>query len=567
MWGVAELAGIDIAADPEEATAAVPNLTLKLLRDEDVDIIFIVQAFTRGIGDAGPDLDDDGDIASLAIAEESNENAAAIAGGFLFLADADWCGRPDEIGAAHREADPRLISPGSIEIRVPYLPELGRRATTQIATIEVSNVDGYFDAFQYANSINGQSVRVFMAEDWGRLDEAILLVDTRGRSLVADAEKCVIKIESSASRLDIPFNNVTFTGTTGTGGDPQLAGVRIPVTLGDPPNIEPRLESIADQVYRVNVGAVSDIPVVRDSGAASFVWDGLDFDNLAAFKAHVTSPGFYTKATKFGRFKLGNQPAGVVTCDVVGLTNSTRQILAALAQRLSSALVNFGSFGVIPEDPIGFYADGSTAYLVSDIYDALLRPYNCFYGDGPDGRLAIGRILKPGTDPAIWGFDDDDHIADPEIEEFDEPPRWRQGVTWGRNWRPMQPGELVDVGPGLDTATWQRLQRDQETYYAEDGTVLLRHQGAIEGPVIQGYFTTEQGARAAADPLLALLKSSLQKQRHRTKMQGIFAPVGSTGQIDSERLDLTGGRGAIVVGRSIITEAEEVEILSLVAMN
>ena len=568
--GDLDIGGSDLAALEEEPSSAKPSLFLKLISGEEPDIIFFVQAFHRSIGQAGPGLDDDGDIGSLAIGEESNEGAAGEPGGALFLSTADWCGAPDDFGSSGREADPRLLTPGSIEVRAPYLPELGRRALTQVATLEAINVDGFFDEFQWNETLSGQTIQIFMGEDGGKFSDAIELVRSRVKALVAGPEIATITLETAASRLDTPLFSARYTGAGGANGDPRLKDKAVPLAFGDCFNIEPDLENFGRQVYRCAAGRINAIKAVRDRGAASFIWDGVDLDNLGEFYAHETPAGYYTKATALGRFKLGNEPAGVVTADVEGSTlfgsysAKTGDILAFLASRLSPEFVNVQSFGGLPEHAVGFYADGKTELQVSEVFDALLAPFNAFYGDQPDQRLGIGRIADADA-PQRWTFDDDDLIADPQLDAFDEPPRWRQAVTYARNWRPMSESELVEPGPYLSAPLWQRLQRSEETATDDDAIVKLRYDNAIEGPPLRGYFVDAAGAQAAAAAIRRFLSRGLMKRKDRTTMQGVKALVGDRGRITGARLGFAQGRDVTMVRRLIDGDGRAVEFDVLAA--
>lgn len=572
--GTATIGGVAIASDPAEAITDALPLSLRLIRGDEVETIFFVRVYNRLISAVSPLPVQANAIAGLPISAEADELPGAGAFDIAFLSDGEWCGRPDDFGAAHLEADPRLISAGNFETNVPYLPEQGRRAQSAVASIEAINADGYFDEFQSKRTTDGLIVQAHVGEVNGYARQHILAYEALGRSVTADLDRAVFEIDTVASLLDRSALIEVYDGVGGSSGDANLAGKFVPLCFGECFNISPDLESFGNLVFRVNAGAVLDITTVKDMGAP-LIWDGVDHPDYSSLATAAVAPGFFTKSTAIGRFRLGAEPAGLVTADVRGAilfgaySARTADILAALAlgpARLDPSLVNLAAFGALPTSSIGIYLDGSQPVTVADIFDALLAPFNGWYGTQRDRRLTVGVIASPNAIVSSWTIDDP-AIYSIDFEEFDEPPRYAQAVTWGRNWSPMAESELVDYTGGAITASeWNRLQRTEETYETIDSSVLIRHRAAFKGAAVRGYFADEAGAISASKNLLAFLKNPMRKARIKTGLNALFIAEGTTGSLVMDRLDLAAGRNATVVRRTLAAERREIEFELLTVM-
>lgn len=572
--GVATIGGVPIAADPDEAIVDDAPLSLRLIRGDEIETLFFVRIQNRSISAVAPLSAEADAISEQPISALGDELPGAGSVDIEFLSDGEWCGRPDDFGAAHLEADPRLISAGDFETNLPYLPEQGRRAQSAVASIEAINADGYFDIFQSQRSIDGLIVQAHVGEVNGYSRQHILAYEALGRSISADFDRATFDIETVASLLDRSALTQTYDGNGGSSGDANLAGKRVPLCFGECFNITPDLESFANLIFRASAGAILDFTAVKDMGAP-LTWDGVDHGDYASLANAVVAPGMFTKATAIGRFKLGAEPAGIVTADVRGeilfgaYSARTADILVALAlsaARLDASLINQASFGVLPTDDIGLYLDGSVDVTVADIFDALLTPFNGWYGAQRDRRLHVGVIASPASLASSWSIDEPS-VFSIDFEEFDEPPRYGQAVTWGRNWTPMSEAELVDYSGGAITvAEWNRLQRSEESYEAVDASVLIRHKAAFKGDAVRGYFAGEAGARAAADSWLAFLKNPMRKARVKTGLNALFIAEGTTGSLQMDRLGLDAGRNATVVRRTLAADRREIEFELLTVM-
>lgn len=575
--GFGAIASYAIGAHPDLGALSADPLAVKLARGAEVDTVILVQIVNRPVSAVATVSAESYAIGALAIGAAPDILAGASPDEILFLADGEWCGRPDDIGAAHWEADPRIFELGEQQDEVPYLPEADRRATTTIANIKAANGDGALDAFMASRTTDGLLMRGFLAEangysrDWIRLFEAI------GEAANPELDDCTFEAQSIASRLEAPALRETYAGTGGANGDARLAGKYVPLAFGDCFNAEPDTESIADGIDRWTSGSLIDVTTLKDKGAP-LIWDGEDHADYASLKNAVVAPGYFTKALAIGRTKRGSQALGRITGDIRAPHDTAAAIMLALARgaaAIPETQIDAPAFGVLPGYKVDLFLKGERQVQVSEIFDGLLRPYNGWYGDNGDARLTVGLIASPVGAAERWRVEADEILAGSlKVRKFDEPPRWRLGVSGARNWTPMDPDELVDwtENPDVTQADWERLQREEEIAEASDATVKQRHAGAFDAlekfGAIRGYFTDIADAQAAANALFEYRKRPMRKIDFETGLQNAQTRPGAAGVIAYDgRLELTDGKPGVIVRRNFSGSGRTVGFTAIVVVD
>lgn len=573
---LAEIGGIEFGVHPDEVFETSNSLLARILRDEEPTTILLLSIGNRPVSDNAGVIGEGGEIASLAFGEAENELAGGGSDESILLSDSDWCGRPDDFGAAHLEADPRIIDVGDYQERIPLFPEEDRRAVTFAASATAANDDGYFSDWQFDRTVEGQTAQMILAEENGYSRDFINIAQMRGRSVRASLKEAVFEFETVSDFFGrTPFCQDKWTGRGGSGGDAHLAGRRIQVVSGFCQNVELVLEDAAFETWRATAGEYIDLPRVMDA-LAPLPWNGQDFlDDLAALKAATIAPGFHARASKIGRVRTnrGGLALGRVTADILAPRPTTADILVFGAfgpAGLPSSFVNQGSFGVLPDDPVGFLARGEET--VEDVFNALLRPFNGHFGPDAQGRLTVGVVNAGALDAPIFSLESDDWI-DGEPDGDAPRARWAQSVTWNRNWTVMSASEIIDheANPDVSAAQWAFAQRESETARASDSSVLQRFRlGGVDdgdevyGPV-EGYFTTEAGAQAAAESLLAWLKLRKKQWRTEAGQRFLFTRAGQPGLLTFDGMGLSTSRVFLPGERVISRRARGAQLSGLIA--
>ena len=162
MLAYHETCGTDICSLLEENPTS-ESIFVRLAIGEDVAIRFLAEIAFANIESAGSGIFDlTGDIGSHAICEADNESSGASSETQLFYSDGGWTGRPDDIARPNIHYEDRLRDPASINKRIPYLPELGRRAQTQFGDIEAISSDGELDSLSSGSTIDGRVIKLFV---------------------------------------------------------------------------------------------------------------------------------------------------------------------------------------------------------------------------------------------------------------------------------------------------------------------------------------------------------------------------------------------------------------------
>lgn len=560
MPGFAAIGDVAIGALPDEGGPSRVPLASRLLAGEEVETVIVMEVVNTPIVPRTSLPSESTAIGALAIGDAPDLLAGAGAEERLFLGDGLWCGRPDDFGAAHLEAEVRLVDIGEFQEEIPYLPEQDRRATASAGAATLANADGRFDDFFGSRSVDAQRVRAWLTDDRdGYTADWIEIMDTLAEALDPELDDARLSPLNVATLLEAPALRSKYEGLGGATGDERLKGKYIPLVIGDCFNVEPDLESFEDQIDRWNEGALSDITAVKD-GAAPLLWDGVDHADYSSLKNAVVAPGFFTKALAIGRTKRGAGAAFRITGDVSGPYGTTAAALLAFARGaagLPEELIDAPSFGVLPTAPIDLFLKGDRSVSVAEIFDALLRPFNGWYGALRARKLRVGIVGSPVPMTKTWTVESHEIFENSlSVRKFETPPRWRVGVTGVRNWTPMTADELVDwrENPDVSQAEWERLQRTEELAERSDAGVKLRHRGALDHietyGAVRGYFTNFADAQAAADSLFLFLSRPMRRVDFETGFQEIFTSPGAAGTLTVEgRLQLDGDRPALVTRR------------------
>ena len=580
MAGVADIAALDIAADPDEIPSEFTTLRERLLRCEEASIIFFVSVVARSILTDDPNLDSEGSIASLAVAEEPDELMGQGDDTILLLSDGEWCGRPDDFGAAHQEADPIVVNAGSIREEIPYKPWTGRRAVRSVGRFEIANDDGAYDDWQFENAIDGGRVTIQLGLQDGYSHDRILVASALGRSMRAGLRRGTFELQNIGDLLDVGVLRGRFRGLGGLSGDVELKDRYLPLALGFCRNIEPVLRSRALLIYQGSSARIGGFPNVYD-GLVPLAYDGVDHPTLEAMARASVAPGFFTQCTAAGCFMLGATPARRVTADIRGSTleggysDRVHNIAPFVMQNLAgipSALVQPSTVGVLPNDGIGIYLNGAQQVSASAILATILRPYNGWYGPMPDGRLGVGAITADLFEQSAWKISNDDIFDLDPLEE--EAPVWRQSLRCARNWTVMSEDDIAIGNTQITQENLAFAQREYERVEAKDITIRLRHRDARDGDedaslgIIDTYINDPVECQRSADRLLNFIKRRVGRVRTDIGVQGVAVRSGVGGRLQAARLGLDpgesgDGRPSITVVNDLTAQDRRVSIEAL----
>lgn len=415
-----------------------------------------------------------------------------------------------------------------------------------ISELVLDNSDGFYDAIADANSVNGQAIvcRVGLVTDppdgvapYAQFETIANLIGDRWRP---SRSELVIETRDLQSLLDLPVQTSIYLGNGGLEGGEGIKGQRRPkvfgrqdATLGKGGNITPTLVIPAEGLFQVNDGPVSSIVAVRDGGIAlTFVANYATVALLRQAALPILSgglgliaPGFWGSCNVEGYFSLGGVAFKQVTCDVVGLTLTTADIIEAVA--LSSAGMSAGNlddwtFEKLNEDQpaeVSYYLDSQSNETCNEMFENLMAGIGGWHGISSLGRLQVRRFEAPIGIASAYYTLGSGHLIDVDRADMprgiDPPPR-RQRVTFGRNWTQQTElfGQVSETNPGFASVLAQPYGlAGTPDLLAEE--ILADYPHAADPPPIQSYLANEADARAEADRKQTLNTSGLKAFRVR----------------------------------------------------
>ena len=229
-----------------------------------------------------------------------------------------------------------------------------------LSLVNNGDLDAWFDYVW-----QGQALRLYLgAPDWAR-DDYLLIVDGINGGITSPArDRVAFSLFDQRKLLDVQVQTNRLSD-----------GTLIPLCYGSVFNVKPILKDAATLRYKLNDGAVTDIPTVRDSG-------------LSVSKTNDLSNGEFT---------LSSAPAGDVTCDVVAPNATAADVVTALAARVSGITVDTTNLTAFANtDPIGLYV--SSEQTVGALIDEVMQTVGGVYRFDELGKLQIVRIDLPTGD-------------------------------------------------------------------------------------------------------------------------------------------------------------------------
>jgi hypothetical protein len=490
-----------------------------------------------------------GGVADFAVAELANPADGIGPPYTLLLSDGDFCGRPDDLVAPNICALPRMLNPGSLDERTPYGAESIGRLATSNSTVILANADQYWDVWLGSNSSVGLTLELWLVEEGGRIDQGIKITSFVIGSMYPDGDSCVIEPQASVDPLEIPALSRFFTGEGGAEGDADLEGIRRERTLGFARSVPCELVDAANLDYAVSDAAISDVTVLED-GEPRILWDGVDHMSEETYRnpANDPDPGFFTKYTKGGRFRLGTSPASgsILTADVEGnltVDGGFEQTPGSLltdfvVQTLGWGRINTDTFDLLPNGRVvGVHIPRGSTLTVAEIFSSVLRPFAAHYYIDDKQKVSIALSVAPGASGSSPAFDfDRDQLLDEGASGVIQPARWRIGVTYERNYTVLA---NTQVSTNLTQAEQNARTREESFAFGVDETVIEKYRNAA--PVdpeetdrldIRGYFKGITNAQATANALLEFHRAPLERIRATVRLRdGLAARRGATGRI------------------------------------
>lgn len=431
----------------------------------------------------------------------------AAAGGetAIHLSDVGYTSRPDD-DPPNRHFEARLNPSFSIESRLFSGDRPSGRSQAAFGAIAVKNGDGWLDPY-LGLGYDGRDVEIRKGPKRGsfRRFETVFRGTAEGWSWTEN--EAVLSLYDRQLVLDRPIQPRLYPGTGGAGGGSDLAGLPIPLLLGEARNLEPVLRDVSRRIYQLNDGRMFALDAVRDKGVALTPAGDIATLGLEAVEDWTPVEGAYVTDLARGLFRLGAEPIGTITCDARGAVGprgyaaTTGEIARLIASRLAAVLgitdpegidtAAFDALEAAQPAPVGIYVarDRPSA---GNVLDRLLAAIGGWWGFTRTGLLTVGILGEPGS-PDVSIAADEIATPGPRMVRAGRPV-WRTRVEWGRNWRPQTADDLSEELSIADRAFYSQAQRFAT---ASDGTVRSKHRLA-EDRTVEAFFVNQDDAAAEA---------------------------------------------------------------------
>lgn len=328
----------------------------------------------------------------------------------FYLASGSYRTEPSDTPAS-RNFISALSDPGSIGVSVYRSGRTGGYGSLEVGDLKIVNSDGRFDSWVNYGFDGRPLVLRLYRPDLPYAYMPVLFTGTVDGPPEVARQSIVLRLRDKQIVLEVPACPGIYAGTNippnGVDGLPtDLKGQRKPKCYGQVSNMTPDLVNTSLQVFRVNDGAVADIPAAYDRGEP-FTKDS-DYPDNVALQAATISAGHYATCFAEGLFRVNATLTGQITADVLeGAAASNRtaaQIIMRIALLAGLSALEISSADAIYLDAmqpavVGIYLSGDTT--AREAINQIAESIGAYAVFDTTGVLRMGRLSEPTGTPVL----------------------------------------------------------------------------------------------------------------------------------------------------------------------
>lgn len=462
---------------------------------------------------------------------------------------------------------PRVGDPGNIE---RHLFSDGRTfgdVSVGAGDVLLKNIDGALDDLRdYA--FDGRAIRIYTltgkAAPFG--SRRLQLEGTVAQTEFQDGD-FAITVRDWLEALRQPLQGDVYTGATTSGGSPVAEGGEDlkdktkTMLWGRKRNIPAVVVDFFGKIYEANGGPVAAISAVYDRGVP-LAGSG-DYGSLAALKAAALQPGQFATCLAIGKFRLGGEPVGLITCDAVEVGSASDRTAGQIARRmlLKAGMIEGEDFlaadiaaldtSVSYECGIWYGADANVTTLQALSF--VLQSVGASIAPDFSGVYRVRRFLAPDRAKAVKTIDEayiigpgEDLDRDAPGDESDGLPTKKVTVRWGINYAVASASDLDTTNSSAEFRAFATQEWRQATATANDTAErhLLAHEMTFDTALV-----SLANAEAEAGRRLALYRVSREVFRVTLPTQyAAGVDLSDTVILRASRYGLEQGRAVVVIG-------------------
>lgn len=387
--------------------------------------------------------------------------------------------------------------------------------------IIIINNDGMYD-FLLPHAFDGRDFIVKVGEEAMLYRDFIVVLQGKIQKVQYELSQISFVIRDRQLELDKVISEEKYKGNNQLplgieGLETDLKDKNKNVIFGTVSNIEPLCVNTSKLIYQVSNSKVNDI-TVYDKGV--MLTYGGEVDSLDALYAQDPPEGSYLVYLENGLFRIGMEPSGNITCDVIAHDQIDNNCGFLIKSVIDYAKINNIEISQDDLDEIdissnyimGLYCDGSMKCI--DIIDQLTVGIGAWWGFDRLGVMRIQRLELP--DDFFVTIIDDKNIKTFEILNMNDIekgiPYYRINLSYDQNYTVQKSNDLAgdpttDSDPVGGMERRQYLSNEFRKVTAEDQSIKSVHPLADEFS-LNSCLIRKDEAQEYADFLLSLYKSN-----------------------------------------------------------
>ncbi|PZU70163.1 MAG: hypothetical protein DI554_00495 [Sphingobium sp.] len=333
----------------------------------------------------------------------------------------------------------------------PCLKDWGERSISifssgelQPATVShgdvVFLVSSDFDNQAWAGlSFDGRPVEMWIGEDGADFSEYEQVFAGSCGALARNGLECTLGLAGPDAKIAKDLLSLTYTGAGALDGDPEIKGSLKPWCSGEAKNISGVLINENYWVYQYHAyGPTGGVQGVYENAWPVAANASATVDSYGALINLDLQPGQWAHCPKEGLYRLGGQPSGLITADVVGATVNGSPVLTVgeIVRHLLSTRVDADEIDAATFAPFtqawSLYVDAQVS--VGDQVREGMRQAGGYLLPDQSGKWIAGDFYGEGTAGELRG----DRTSEPLVESYSQlasaPPAYRIKVGHDRSW-------------------------------------------------------------------------------------------------------------------------------------
>ncbi|MDF0540742.1 DUF1983 domain-containing protein [Sphingobium sp. H39-3-25] len=339
------------------------------------------------------------------------------------------------------------LDPGSIEI---FSNGALQPAATSWGNLQFLVTSNFENTAWATYSFDGRHCEIWSGEDGAEFSQYEQIFSGNCGALSREGAVCTIGLAGPESRLAKNLLSKTYAGTGGAEGIAEIKGIERPWCSGRAQNVSGVLIDSAYWIYEYHAyGPTQAVEMVYERAYPVASGPSAIVSSYEALRGLALLPGQWAAAPSVGMYRLGGQPSGLITADVVGATVAGQSALTVgqivqhmLSTCVSSAEIDLATLSEF-DQPWSFYSADQVD--VGEVCrDALCQVGGYLLADGA-GKFFAGDFFADGP----IGNLDGDRSTLPLVESYQQlnaaSPVYRVKVGYDHSWTVHSDSDIAPI--------------------------------------------------------------------------------------------------------------------------